>query len=658
MIFQAKQLLFKLSALITLLFLVQCKSTTNKTKPIAYINDFSDSNIIAIHQAKDLRKAELISPYLSNSHPKVRYHAALALASVQDSNSVELLHHRFITETDCKVQATIAFALLQTAKKSNTSNYKKLLEKSTCDSAFIQICRSFGAHLDFDSAAFIVRYPVKNSRQKEAQMQCYYQYSLRGKYTTNMVEQAINYLSDKDEALRFWAACFINRLNRTDIDNLDEYTENIIQSINKEKIKRVDLQLIAATKLVNSNKLDSLLLNKLATTNDVNITIQIIQSLNSTSYELAKETIALKVQDSNPIIAQVAAEYLSNYGNYSDYPLYHSLSQKIQTHWQAKVPIAHCLLKYAPSDSFDFQLNKIDSIITKSTNPYEKAAYYYMLSHFNKASKILINAYAKTDHPIEKSASLEALAQMFIKNNKHKELHNFIAQELIKQLKSTDEQLAYLAAHYLLEDAFKAESKLIESQLIHSEKQKWILPQYYETRLEFEKLQLYVEGKPHQNVSLANPQNHPINWEYVKQIPSKKQLTLVTNKGNIVLQLNVNTAPGTVAYFLQLAEEGFYNGRFFHRVVPNFVVQGGDPKGIGIGATDYSIRSEFQLENFDKAAVGIASAGKDTESCQFFITHVATPHLDGRYTLFAKVIQGMDIVNQIEIGDFVDKVEW
>lgn len=658
MIFQAKQLLFKLSALFMLLFLLQCKSTTNKTKPVTYINDFSDSNIIAIHQAKDQRKADLISPYLSNTNTKVRYHAALALASVQDSNSVELLHHRFITETDCKVQATIAFALLQTAKKSNTSNYKKLLEKSTCDSAFIQICRSFGAHLDIDSAAFIVRYPVKNSRQKEAQMQCYYQYSLRGKYTTNMIEQAINYLSNEDESLRFWAACFINRLNRTDLDNLDKYAENLVNILAKENSKRVELQLISASKLLNTSKLDILLLDKLATTNDVNNTIQIIQVFRKDAYELVKEAVALKVLDSNPVIAQVAAEYLSKNGNSTDYPLFQSLSQKIQNNWQAKVPIAQCLLKYAPSDSFDNQLNKIDSSIAKSTNLYEKSAYYYMLSHFNKASKILINAYAKTDNPIEKSASLEALAQMFIKNTKHKNLHNFISQELIKQLRSTDEQLAYLAAHYLLNDAFMTEKKLIERQLIHSEKQKWILPQYYETRLEFEKLQLYVEGKPHQNLSLANPQNHPINWEYVKQIPSKKQLTLITNKGNIVLQLNVNSAPGTVAYFLQLAEEGFYNGKFFHRVVPNFVVQGGDPKGIGIGATEYSIRSEFQLENFDKAAVGIASAGKDTESCQFFISHVATPHLDGRYTLFAKVIQGMDIVNQIEIGDFIDKVEW
>ena len=99
---------------------------------------------------------------------------------------------------------------------------------------------------------------------------------------------------------------------------------------------------------------------------------------------------------------------------------------------------------------------------------------------------------------------------------------------------------------------------------------------------------------------------------------------------------------------LQLKRE---RGKVFHRVVPNFVVQAGCPRGDGWGSTDYTIRSEFDPMNYGEGYMGMASAGKHTESCQWFITHSPAPHLEGRYTIFAKVTQGMDVVHRIEIGD-------
>ena len=96
----------------------------------------------------------------------------------------------------------------------------------------------------------------------------------------------------------------------------------------------------------------------------------------------------------------------------------------------------------------------------------------------------------------------------------------------------------------------------------------------------------------------------------------------------------------------------------FHRVVPNFVAQGGCPRGDGWGSTNKLIRSEFSPLKYDNEGwVGMASAGKDTETCQFFVTHSPTPHLDGRYTIFAKVIDGMDIVQQLVIGDKIKNIE-
>jgi cyclophilin family peptidyl-prolyl cis-trans isomerase len=86
------------------------------------------------------------------------------------------------------------------------------------------------------------------------------------------------------------------------------------------------------------------------------------------------------------------------------------------------------------------------------------------------------------------------------------------------------------------------------------------------------------------------------------------------------------------------------------------VALGGCPRGDGYGSTDYSIRSEFAPLRYQVGSVGLASAGKDTESCQWFITHVPTPHLDGRYTIFAQVTKGMEVVNRLEIGDEIQRV--
>jgi cyclophilin family peptidyl-prolyl cis-trans isomerase len=143
----------------------------------------------------------------------------------------------------------------------------------------------------------------------------------------------------------------------------------------------------------------------------------------------------------------------------------------------------------------------------------------------------------------------------------------------------------------------------------------------------------------------------------VQTLKADQKVLLRTNKGEITLQLFVEEAPGSVANFVELVKQGFYNGKNFHRVVPNFVVQGGCPRGDGWGGSDYTIRSEFADLHYEEGTVGLASAGKDTESCQWFITHNRVPHLDGRYTIFAKVVSGMDVAHQLQISDKIEKVE-
>ncbi len=129
--------------------------------------------------------------------------------------------------------------------------------------------------------------------------------------------------------------------------------------------------------------------------------------------------------------------------------------------------------------------------------------------------------------------------------------------------------------------------------------------------------------------------------------PAKRYVaTISTDLGDIVLELYADKVPATVNNFVFLAREGFYDGCTFHRVIRDFMAQGGDPTGTGRGGPGYRFADEFhpKLKHDGTGVVSMANAGPDTNGSQFFITHVATPHLDGRHAVFGRVVEGMDVV--------------
>ena len=124
-----------------------------------------------------------------------------------------------------------------------------------------------------------------------------------------------------------------------------------------------------------------------------------------------------------------------------------------------------------------------------------------------------------------------------------------------------------------------------------------------------------------------------------------------TGRGVIKLKLEPEMALGTAANFIKLAERGFYDDLTFHRVVQNFVAQGGCPREDGWGGPGYTIREEINPLRFKRGTIGMATSGRDTGGSQFFICLSDQPHLDGRYTAFGQVIEGWDVLDKIEIGD-------
>ena len=136
------------------------------------------------------------------------------------------------------------------------------------------------------------------------------------------------------------------------------------------------------------------------------------------------------------------------------------------------------------------------------------------------------------------------------------------------------------------------------------------------------------------------------------------RVTFETNRGEMVLELYPEHAPKTVNNFVFLTQEGFYDGGVFHRVINDFMIQGGDPTGTGRGGPGYKFEDEVADNplKHETAVISMANAGPNTNGSQFFITHSPQPHLDGMHTVFGKVVEGKEIVNAIQQGDEMLKV--
>jgi peptidyl-prolyl cis-trans isomerase B (cyclophilin B) len=144
------------------------------------------------------------------------------------------------------------------------------------------------------------------------------------------------------------------------------------------------------------------------------------------------------------------------------------------------------------------------------------------------------------------------------------------------------------------------------------------------------------------------------------QIDAKKKYSVAmnTSKGIIEIELYPEFAPKTVNNFVFLAKEGFYDGIVFHRVIGDFMIQGGDPTGTGRGGPGYKFEDEFKGNplKHERCVISMANAGPNTNGSQFFITHSPQPHLNGHHTVFGKVVNGQEVVDLIEQGDKMEKV--
>jgi len=391
----------------------------------------------------------------------------------------------------------------------------------------------------------------------------------------------------------------------------------------------------------------------------------ILRSLQYFQYDHISKLAFANIDNRNLHLARLAATYLVDYGTERDAADYRSLSKR-QLPWEVKTLLYGASNRYL-SSAYAITKGNINSELRdwfdRSKNPYEKAAILDAYAKdANNFSQIPVMGYADKEAPV-RTAAVDALSHILEDKRFAQQIgtnvtsaRRSIATYLVDAIKTGDPGMIAAAATTLaksgngLYDYTRAHLEALESALIALE-----LPRDVEAYDALADCIAKLKGETYVHQTVAF--NHPIPWDLVDQLPDIVKAEVVTSRGTIKMDLFTQEAPGSVMNFVQLARDHFFNGKNFHRVVPNFVIQGGCPRGDGYGSLDYTIRSELGPEYYDRdGSIGMASAGNHTECTQWFITYCPTPHLDGNYTLFGRVTSGMDIVQSIQIGDEIREI--
>ena len=616
-------------SLFTSLFLLFLSCTN--TPP----NKFSDETFVRISDFQDRRLSDSLLTFLKSENPEYRKSAALAFASIQDTTAVEVLGKLFSSDRDANVRKAAAFALGQTG---GNNAIKILLSAPTDGVLDMEVSEALGKIIQ-----------KKSEFQTNFTSWGLYRLAMRGLADSVQLTRAIEYLNPaNDESVRLGAANFFSRGPAA----ISIAQESLLRTAQNDS--SVYVRMAAATslrKISNPEVLQSLM-RMFGSEKDYRVRVSILRALQPYPFSESSEVLLRALDDENVNTAIAATEVIKQVASAENYSL---LVEKARasSNWRVKSNLYEAALAASGHKELSEEIVKLSNT---TPNNYLKAGLISALGFSPMQFGFVRDQLLTSSIPVIRSTAATSLVRM----NRHKLFEKSMQTVFLdcykKALQVGDAAVIGIISSALADSVLGYKRIIDDFQFLYDTKQNLTLPKDNEALQPLEAAIAYFEGKK-VAPSVTNEFNHPIDWKFVKSIPKNQRVVIHTEKGKIEIQLFVEEAPGSVANFLKLAQANYFDSKNFHRVVPNFVIQGGCNRGDGWGSEDYSIRSEFSMRRYTEGSVGMASAGKDTEGTQWFITHSPTSHLDGRYTIFAEVVRGMEVVHRMEVGDQILSVE-
>jgi len=636
--------------------------------------DFSDANVIRILQAQDKGLTDSLLIYFQSAIPNHRYLSARAFASVQDKKAIPGLI-QLLTDKNPDIRRIAAYSLGQIgsdrAEQALTDAFvpvDSIQSVMEANQTILEALGKCGSEKSLNLIANIQTYGPQDTLFVQGQTASLYRFGLRGMIdsvgTQRMVEVVEEH--DHDPYSRLFA---VNYLYRNRSLDLSLYTSRLIAAYINEKDEKVKLFLSVVLGRLNAEPaLNQLLGDLKSDDSSPALKCNILRSLDGYDYVKVKEDVLPLLHSENPAVVETACSYLSKNAQPYDVDYFWNLAKADTTKKITRsllYGVANAVMPASRTISKGRINNEISKAVDGTTDPYIKINYVKALSAFGWNYQLVGNKLKSASHPAVKSSIVRSVANIYREADQNRSFNvgrrtvkRNICKIMSEALQSKDVGMITEAASLLGESDLDIATLFVDTPAVKAAFESLDLPKDFEAYQALVAASKNLKFGDIQSTEGVLMHNHPIDFKQLGALSDSSTAVISTNRGNIVLDLFPKEAAGSVHNFIELAESGFFNGKNFHRVVPNFVIQGGCTRGDGYGIEDYTIRSEFSTRSYDDGGyVGMASSGKDTEGTQFFITHTATLHLDGKYSIFAKVKNGMEVVNKIQVGDKITDIK-
>lgn len=653
-----------------LLFHWSCVPPSDEVPTDISIN-IADPVFQKIHDFQDRQLKDSLFLYFRHENPTYRYLAALAFGSIRDSTANDSLATLLADPAD-RVRAAAAFAIGQAGAASG----EKLLLQAfiredtggvywLANRAILEAIGKCGSVDNLRALSTITTYQPDDTLLLEGQALGIYRYALREltlpEGTARMLAMATD--AGYPTTSRVIAANYLSRAKDIQIDS--SAVPALERSVNTEPDARIRMALAVALGKARSESALSALSAAFGQEKDYRVQCNILRALGNFDYEKTKPTALKALRASNIHLASRAVQFFLENGDAKDATLYWQLA-KDTLPWQVQLGMYQAANRYLPAYYVDYRdaINgELRQRLSSANSPYEKTAALKALSEFGWNYRYIYREGFRAETPAIRSGTMEALAAISNKadfraffGEGYRQVRRELLGMFLESMQTGDPAMIAIAAEALRNPNLNYQTYITSYGLLDTALARLELPKEIEAYNELRKALAFLKGEPEPPTRIPEF-NHPIDWAMIGQGAKSQKASLKTPRGNIQLELYPDIAPGTVANFVALARQGFYTGKVFHRVVPNFVIQGGGLRGDGYGSLDYTIRSELSALHFlEEGYVGMASSGNHTECTQFFITHSPALHLDGNYTIFGRVSKGMDVVHQIQVGDKIEEI--
>lgn len=651
-------------SLLTLVLPARAVAQAPKPRP----NRFrQDSTLLRIRRLQDARATAPLLGFLRHPNPAYRAEAADAFASVQAFVARGPLEQLLATDpvptvrrAAARALGLVADTLAQPAVLAAAKTERDPRARATTLEALGRLATVHGGGL---------RYLADETLPLDAVERAGWAWGLaragqRGVVTDAAVARAVQLLqADQPPAVRLAAAHFLSRTPRLD---LTAHGSALLTALRTDSLRDVRIALAGSLGRVASPAAAAATLNLLRGAPDAHVRTAALRAAAKLRYEQVKEAVWGALADADPLVALSAAEYfLANAPADEAAAMFrHRGSRHPDPQTQATLLATALKLSAKQADVVQGIIQDISTRLREAPTDTRKSFWLRALGQNPAGYEIIAREiFVAPLRPAVASAGLEALVMLRGRADFPEARRPVFAAALRQAVETGDVALVGIAAGALRDPALKLKADFADFEFLSAARQRLVVPRDVETAQELDQTIAYFDGKPVPAPYRPSPSElaaqlaaHPTDWKRVVKLPVGQLATVATSRGTFTLELLVEQAPAAAASFAGLAERKFYDNTLFHRVVPNFVAQGGDPRGDGWGGLDYTLRSELADESFSTGAVGLASAGLNTESCQWFVMHCPAPHLDGRYTLFARVREGQNVVDALRVGDIIEKV--